>query len=82
MGILATVAFGIISATNALKCYSTGELVFGCDMIIPINHKVDWEWICQWKQTQINKYNIHENRKRVYHDYKVGDKVMLNKNSA
>ena len=28
------------------------------------------------------KYNIHENSKRVDHDKKVGDKVMLNNNAA
>ena len=27
---------------------------------------------------QINKDNIRENRKKVDHDYKVGDKLMLN----
>ena len=34
------------------------------------------------KQTQINKYNIRKNSKRVDHDYKVVDKVMLNNNPA
>ena len=33
-------------------------------------------------QTKINKYISWENRKRVYHDYKVGDEFMLNNNSA
>ena len=36
-----------------------------------------WELICQRNQTQINKDNIRENNKRVDHDYKIGDKVML-----
>ena len=31
---------------------------------------------------QINKYNIHNNGKIVDQDYKVGDKVKLNNNSA
>ena len=30
------------------------------------------------KLYKINKDNIHENRNQVDHDYKVGDKVMLN----
>ena len=51
-------------------------------MIILIKHKVDWELIRQQKHTQINKYNIRENNKRIYHDYKVGDKFMLNNNAA
>ena len=31
---------------------------------------------------QINKDNIHENRHRVDHDYKVGDNVILTKHTA
>ena len=47
-------------------------------MIILIKHRVDWEFICQKKQIKINKYNIHTNIKLFDHDYKVGDKVILN----
>ena len=47
-------------------------------MVIPIKHKSDWELIRQKKLTQINKDNICKNRKRVIHEYKVGDKAMLN----
>ena len=50
-------------------------------MILLIKHTVDWKLICQQKQTQINRDNIRENIKRVDHDYKVGDKVMLNNNA-
>ena len=74
--------FEIISTKNRLKGYSPVQLVFERDMIIPMKHKVDWELIRQRKQTQINKYNIHINRKRVYHDYRVRDKFMLNNNAA
>ena len=37
--------------------------------------------ICHQNQTQINKDNIRKNNKRVDHDYKVGDKVMLTNKS-
>ena len=53
MGILSGTAFAILSTTNGLKGYSPGQLVFGCDMILPIKHKVDWELICQRKQIQL-----------------------------
>ena len=59
-----------------------GQLVFGCDIILPIKHNVDWALIRQQKQTQINKDNIRENNKIVGHDYKVGDKVFLNNHTA
>ena len=58
--------------------HSPGQLVCGRDMIILIKHKVDWELIRQWKQNKINKGDIRENKNWVDHDYKVGDKVMLN----
>ena len=41
MGILADAAFSICSTTNSKKGYSTGKLIFGYDMIIPIKHRVD-----------------------------------------
>ena len=82
MGILAAAAFEILSATNRLKVYSAGQLVFGRDMIIPIKHMMDWELIRQRNQTQINKDNIRENRKRLDHGYKVRDKVMLNNHAV
>ena len=47
-------------------------------MILLIKNKVDWELIRQQNQMQINKDNIHKYIKRVDHDYKVGDKFMLN----
>ena len=42
LGILATAAFAIITTTNRLKCYSLVQLIFGCNMILPIKHRVDW----------------------------------------
>ena len=79
---MAAAAFGIHSTTNRLKGYSPGKLVFVRDMILPIKHKVDRELIRQRNQTQMNKYIIRENIRWVDHDYKVGDKVMLNNHSA
>ena len=51
-------------------------------MILPIKHKVDWELIRQINQMQIIKDNIRKNNKVVDHNYKVGDKVMLNNHAA
>ena len=48
---LTAAEFAIHSTTNRLKGYSLGQLVFGCDMIIPIKHTVDWELIRQQNQT-------------------------------
>ena len=47
LGILDASAFAIPSTTNRQKIYSPGELIFGCDMILPIEHTVDFELIRQ-----------------------------------
>ena len=65
LGILTAAEFSICSTTNMLKFYSTGRLVFGRDIILPIKHKVDWELICKRKQTHINKDNIRESIKEL-----------------
>ena len=81
-GVLGAAAFVMISTLTSLKGYCLGKFVFGRDMILPIEHTVDWELTCQRNQTQINKYNIHENRNQVDQDYNVGDKAMLNNHAA
>ena len=45
--ILSSEAFETISTTNRLKGYSTGKLLFGRDMILPIKFNVYWELIRQ-----------------------------------
>ena len=82
MGILYAAAFLIFSTTNRLKGYIPGQLVFGRDIFLPIEHKVYWELILQKNQTKVNKAKIRENIKRVNHNYKVGDKVILNNHAA
>ena len=53
-----------------------------CDMILPIKNKIDWELVCQQKQTQINKDHICKKSKIFYQDYKVRDKFILNNDAA
>ena len=54
-GSLDAEVFAIHSPTNTEKGYIPGQLFFGQDMILPIEHTVDWELIRQKKQAQINK---------------------------
>ena len=42
MGILDEPAFAIFSTTNRQKGYSLCQLIFGCDMILLIKHRVYW----------------------------------------
>ena len=79
MGILAAAALAVRSTYHHTKEKIPGQLVFGRDMILPINQIADWRYICQRKQTQINKYTACENTTRIDHDYRVGNKVTTNK---
>ena len=81
-GILAAAAFAIFSTTNRPKGYSPGQLIFGCDMIIQIKHRVDWELIRHQKQTQIIRDNARENKHIFEYDYKFGYKFMLTNHTA
>ena len=46
-------------------------------MILPINPIDNWRLISQRKQAQIDKDVICEYSTRVYHDYRIGDWVMV-----
>ena len=56
-----------------------GQLVYGCDMLLPIKFNADWALIERQKQLSINNSNRKENKKRIQHEYKNGDKVLLQK---
>ena len=56
-GILAVAEFVICSKTNRKKGYSPDQLIFGCEIIIPIKHRMASGLIIHQKQTQINRDN-------------------------
>ena len=51
-------------------------------MILLNKHTVHWKITHQRNQAQFNKDKIQKNSKRVYHDYRVGDKIMLNNGAS
>ena len=61
---------------------SPGQLVFGRDMILPINHISHWRYIRQRKQAQIEKCVIYKDSTRINYDYNIGDKVMVRRDKA
>ena len=76
-GILSATAFAIRSTVHTTLKKSPGQLVFGRDMIFNLQHQADWELIKNRKQELIKKNNARENAKRIPHQYKVGDQVLL-----
>ena len=76
-GLVSAVGFAIRSTYHTTLQATPGQLVYGRDMIFPIQHLADWQLIKNRKQQLIDKNNVRENAKRVDYDYKVGDQVLI-----
>ena len=63
--ILAAAAFSILSTTNRIKCYTTVQFIFGCDVILRIKHNMYCGLLHQRNKAQINKDNNRKNTKVV-----------------
>ena len=48
-------------------------------MVLPIRFQADWARIKLRKQEVIDESNARENKKRIKHEYRVGDKVLIEK---
>ena len=81
-GILAAAAFAMCSTYHTTLCVMPGQLIFGRDMILNTQYLADWTAIKAHKQQLICKNNIIKNSKRIPHQYKVGDMVMLENHHA
>ena len=73
MGILAAAAFAVLAPYHRNKQQNRGQLLFGRDMILPIDYIANWRLMPQRKQAQIDKGVICENSTRVDHDYIIED---------
>ena len=76
-GILTAASFAMCSTYHTTLCVMPSQLVFGRDMILNMQYLADWTVIKACKQQLICKHSIIENSKRIPHQYKVGEKVML-----
>jgi hypothetical protein len=77
---LSAAAYAICSTLHSTLKATSGQLVFGIDMILPINFVTDWGAIEQQRQKEMARNNRRENASRISHDYKlVGDTVLLKK---
>ena len=76
---LSLVAFAIRATYYTTLQATPAQLVFGRDMILPIVVQANWHRIKQKRQEEIDRNNIRENRDRIPHDYKIGEKVLLRK---
>ena len=56
-----------------------GAAIFGRDMLFDIPFIADWNKIGEQRQALTDCGNVRENKNCVDHDYKVGDKVLIEK---
>ncbi len=50
-------------------------------MLFDIPFVADWKQIGEYRQSQTDRSNTRENNNRVDYDYKVGDKILIHKDS-
>jgi transposase InsO family protein len=72
---LQAACFAIRSTYHTTLGATPAQLVFGRDMILPIQFKANWAAINERRRQEIMRNNKRENDKRIPHAYKVGDKV-------
>ena len=77
--ILTNVSWAIISTYHTVLKASPGAAIFGRDMLFNIPYISDWKKIGDYRQHQTDLNNKCENKKRMDYDYKVGDKILIEK---
>lgn len=75
--ILTSVAWAIRSSYHTTLEATPAQLVFGRDMAVNLQHMADWHSISTRKQSQVDRDNVRENSKRISHDYRPGEEVLL-----
>jgi RNase H-like domain found in reverse transcriptase/Reverse transcriptase (RNA-dependent DNA polymerase)/Integrase zinc binding domain len=78
-GILNAVAFAVRATVHTTSQATPMQLVFGRDAILNIPMQANWKHIEQRKQALIIANNRRENSKRIPHQYRVGDQVLVKK---
>lgn len=78
-GILTKCAWAIRSSIHTLMEASPGQLVFGRDMLFDISFIANWQQIKDKRRDSALDNAMRENKKRVYHEYKNGDKVLVSR---
>jgi hypothetical protein len=76
-GILTVVAFTLKSTYHMTLQVTPGQLIFGRDMVLNVQHLTDWTAIIAHKQQIICQNNRIKNLKQIPCHYQVGDLVIL-----
>ncbi len=74
-------AWAVRSTYHTVLKASPGASIFGQDMLFDIPFIADWQKIGEYRQQLTDLNNACENKGRIDYDYKVGQKVLLWKES-
>jgi hypothetical protein len=77
--ILDNTAWAICSTYHTVLKASPGAAIFGCNMLFDILFVADWHKIGQHRQSLTDRGNQHKNNQRIDYSYKVGDKILVEK---
>jgi hypothetical protein len=81
-GVLAAIRSAVLSVVHTTTRATPTQLVFGRDALLNISFEADWQYIKERKQRRIVQNNRKENSKRIPHEYKPGDEVMIRLNPS
>ena len=70
-------AYGLRATVHGTTQYSPAQQAFGKDMILRTNMVADVELVRQRRQRAIEVNNARENKRRIKHKYKKGDKILI-----
>jgi hypothetical protein len=76
---LSDTAWAVCSTYHTVLKASSGAAIFGRDMLFDIPFIADWQKIGEYRQRLTDLSNAHKNEGRIDFDYKVGQKVLLQK---
>ncbi len=76
---LSDAAWAVCSTYHTVLKASPGAAIFGRDMLLDIPFIADWKKIGEHRQRLTDLNNVHENEGRIDYEYKVGQKVLLQK---
>ncbi|KAL7558254.1 hypothetical protein ACA910_009926 [Epithemia clementina (nom. ined.)] len=74
---LQTATYSARTAIHGSLKHSPGSLAFHRDMLFDLPLIVDMEMVRLYRQQIVDERARHANRSRIFHDYSVGDQVLL-----
>ena len=72
-------AWAIHSTHHTLLGSTPAAAIFGRDLLFDIPYLADWNKIGQHRQILVDKANNHENKKQIYFEYAIVNKILIAK---